>query len=234
MSFGFLYELHAKGGKRIVTQSVTGNKMGAMLEHIAKTVNEQERTYGKGNVSVAMLKARLDENTVLVDPQRMESLSTLVKMAVEHYSAKTGDLVVETVYQKDPMVENLRKVLSSPKKAKRLVAELKLPDLEKGDVLLAGKFKNKKAVIDGFTTDDNNQPVATTDKGDQKIFKPRIAKIMPGAEEKKEPEPVEENVAGDVRKRKEKNPGDYCPNPKCLWKVKTREGDKPCPKHMSK
>ena len=48
-----------------------------------------------------------------------------------------------------------------------------------GDVLLVGKFKNRKATITGFSTDENNQPVAQTDKGDQKIFKPRIAKLMP-------------------------------------------------------
>jgi hypothetical protein len=37
---------------------------------------------------------------------------------------------------------------------------LKLPDLDKGDVLMAGKWKNKKCVIDDFDTDDNGQPVA--------------------------------------------------------------------------
>ncbi len=54
-----------------------------------------------------------------------------------------------------------------------------LPALAVGDVLLVGKFKNRKATITGFSTDENNQPVAQTDKGDQKIFKPRIAKLMP-------------------------------------------------------
>jgi hypothetical protein len=205
--------------------------MGAMLEHIAKTVSEQERVHGKGNVSMTMVKARLDENTVIVDPKRMESLSTLVTMAVEHYAAKNGELVVETIYpKKSKIVENLKKVLSNPKKAQKLVSELKLPDLEKGDTLLVGKFKNRKAEIEGFSTDENNQPVAKTTKGDQKIFKPRIAKLMPGAEEKKEPEPVEENVAGDVRKAKEKHPENYCSNPKCLW----RTSSGPCPKHGKK
>src|ERR1019366_278790 len=33
--------------------------------------------------------------------------------------------------------------------------------------------------LTGFSSDENNQPVAQTDKGDQKIFKPRIAKLMP-------------------------------------------------------
>ena len=54
-----------------------------------------------------------------------------------------------------------------------------LPKLAIGDILLVGKFKNRKATITGFSSDENNQPVALTDKGDQKIFKPRIAKLMP-------------------------------------------------------
>jgi hypothetical protein len=54
-----------------------------------------------------------------------------------------------------------------------------LPKLAVGDVLLVGKFKNRKATITGFTSDENNQPVAQTDKGEHKIFKPRIAKLMP-------------------------------------------------------
>ena len=54
-----------------------------------------------------------------------------------------------------------------------------LPALAVGDVLLVGKFKNRKATITGFSIDENNQPVAQTDKGDHKIFKPRIAKLMP-------------------------------------------------------
>ena len=54
-----------------------------------------------------------------------------------------------------------------------------LPTLAIGDVLLVGKFKNRKATITGFSLDENNQPVAQTDKGDHKIFKARIAKLMP-------------------------------------------------------
>ena len=54
-----------------------------------------------------------------------------------------------------------------------------LPKLAVGDVLLVGKFKNRKATITGFSSDQNNQPIAQTDKGEHKIFKPRIAKLMP-------------------------------------------------------
>jgi hypothetical protein len=231
--FGFLYDLNANG-KRIVTQSVSGTRMGPMLEHIAKTINEQERTYGKGKVSVTMLKARLTEETAIVDPKRMESLSALVTMAAEHYNKKAGKIVVETIYQKKDttLMENLKKVLSNPKKVQKLVAELKLPDLDKGDVLMAGKWKNKKCVIDDFDTDDNGQPVAKTDRGDQQIFKPRVAKLMPGAQKDAPVEESHGSTAMKVRQAKEKTPENYCPNSKCLWRVKTRDGDKPCPKHM--
>jgi hypothetical protein len=43
---------------------------------------------------------------------------------------------------------------------------------------------------------------------------------------------LEMNPAASSRKAKEKNPENYCTNSKCLWRVKTNQGDKPCPKHM--
>jgi hypothetical protein len=59
------------------------------------------------------------------------------------------------------------------------IAELELPKLEVGDELMVGKFKNRRATIKGFSRDEHGQPVAHTNKGDQKIFKPRIAKLIP-------------------------------------------------------
>jgi len=56
---------------------------------------------------------------------------------------------------------------------------LKLPSIKIGDEVMVGKFKNRKAVVTGFTKDENNQPVLKTTKGDQKLFKPRISKLMP-------------------------------------------------------
>ena len=55
---------------------------------------------------------------------------------------------------------------------------LKLPSINIGDEVLVGKFKNRRATITGFTTYDNNQPVLKTTKGDQKLFKPRMVKLM--------------------------------------------------------
>lgn len=55
---------------------------------------------------------------------------------------------------------------------------LTLPKIEIGDEIMVGKFKNRKAVVTGFSTDEHGQPVLKTTKGDQKLFKPRISKLM--------------------------------------------------------
>lgn len=51
------------------------------------------------------------------------------------------------------------------------------PVIDVGDDVLVGKFKNRKAKVTGFKKDDHHQPVLKTSKGDQKLFKPRIAKL---------------------------------------------------------
>ena len=56
--------------------------------------------------------------------------------------------------------------------------KLQPPEIEVGDEVMVGKFKNRKAEVTGFTKDDNNQPVLKTDKGNQSLFKPRINKLM--------------------------------------------------------
>ena len=71
--------------------------------------------------------------------------------------------------------------MAMPKPLNREICKtaFQLPRLAVGDILLVGKFKNRKATITGFSSDENNQPEAQTDKGEHKIFKPRIAKLMP-------------------------------------------------------
>jgi hypothetical protein len=92
---------------------------------------------------------------------------------------------------------------------------LELPDIEVGDTVLVGKFKNRKAKVKGFTKDKNNQPVLKTDKGDQKLFKPRIAKLM--TEEAGLLEPTPENIAKArefaMAKWKERAKERYAPEP---------------------
>lgn len=51
------------------------------------------------------------------------------------------------------------------------------PELEVGDKILKGKFKNSPAEIKGFKQDKHNQPVLKTNKGDVQLFKPRIDKL---------------------------------------------------------
>src|ERR1044071_9048010 len=119
--YNFLYELHDKSGECLVTQSVTSKYISPVLEHIAKKVSEQERTHGQGNISVHVLKTRMNE-TVLVDPRRLGSLNTLVTLGVEHYRAKSGNLVIEDTYSsKNQITEKLAMVLTDPKKAKKLM-----------------------------------------------------------------------------------------------------------------
>jgi hypothetical protein len=55
---------------------------------------------------------------------------------------------------------------------------MKLPELEVGDIALVGKFKNRKATIEGFGTDKNNQPTIKTDLGEFPVFKIRLQKLM--------------------------------------------------------
>jgi hypothetical protein len=53
-----------------------------------------------------------------------------------------------------------------------------LPTLQVGDTVLIGKFKNRRAVINGIDVDKNGQPVLKTSKGDVPVFKFRLEKLM--------------------------------------------------------
>ena len=57
------------------------------------------------------------------------------------------------------------------------------PAISVGDEVKVGKFKNSKAEVKGFKKDDHGQPVLKTTKGDQKLYKPRVSKLEPGAVE---------------------------------------------------
>ena len=51
-------------------------------------------------------------------------------------------------------------------------------DIQIGDMVLFGKFKNKKAIVKSFGVDKNNQPTLITDKGVIPLYHVRISKIM--------------------------------------------------------
>lgn len=53
-------------------------------------------------------------------------------------------------------------------------------DLRIGDMILVGKWKNRKAIVQGFGKNDKGQPTVVTDKGEFTLFKFRVKKWMPG------------------------------------------------------
>ena len=57
---------------------------------------------------------------------------------------------------------------------KRVLSE----ELEIGDEILMGRFKNKPAVVEGFGVDEKGQPTVQTSKGEVKKYKFRIKKLM--------------------------------------------------------
>jgi hypothetical protein len=59
---------------------------------------------------------------------------------------------------------------------KSIYEKLVIP-IEKDDEILIGKFKNKTAIVTGFDTDDKNQPIIKTNKGDTGL-KFRIKKLI--------------------------------------------------------
>lgn len=47
-----------------------------------------------------------------------------------------------------------------------------------GDMILIGRFKNRKAIVKGFGTGKHNQPTVVTDKGTVPLFRFRVQKLM--------------------------------------------------------
>jgi hypothetical protein len=52
------------------------------------------------------------------------------------------------------------------------------PDIEKGDTILVGRWRNSPAIVKGFGKDKNNQPVVITSKGRYSLYKFRLQKLM--------------------------------------------------------
>ena len=61
------------------------------------------------------------------------------------------------------------------KQLRKLISEVLELDLEVGDVILTGRFKNKRTVVKKISTDDLGQPVVNG----MKALSFRIEKLMP-------------------------------------------------------
>ena len=65
------------------------------------------------------------------------------------------------------------------------ILEYSNPDVQIGDTVLVGKWKNSPATIKSFETDKNNQPVIKTNKGKYSLYRFRIKKLMNQIDEPK-------------------------------------------------
>lgn len=72
------------------------------------------------------------------------------------------------------------------------------PEIQVGDTVLVGKFKNRRAEVRGFATDEHGQPVLKTTRGDQKLFKPRLAKLQEPVTEARTTAELPDDVAGPI------------------------------------
>ena len=52
------------------------------------------------------------------------------------------------------------------------------PDIDPGDTILVGRWRNSPAVVKGFGKDINNQPTVKTNKGSYSLYKFRLQKLM--------------------------------------------------------
>ena len=55
-----------------------------------------------------------------------------------------------------------------------------------GDTVEVGRFRNVIAKIKDISIDDNGQPVIITSKGPKKLFSCRLSKLTPGAKTPKQ------------------------------------------------
>jgi hypothetical protein len=52
------------------------------------------------------------------------------------------------------------------------------PDIQKGDTILVGRWKNSPAEVKGFGKDKNHQPTVKTNKGSYSLYRFRLQKLM--------------------------------------------------------
>ena len=70
-------------------------------------------------------------------------------------------------------------------------------DLKIGDVILTGRFKNKKVVVKEFGVDDKGQPTVNG----RPMLKFRIEKLIPTQQEPSVTEIVKRNIKKSINKK---------------------------------
>ena len=59
-------------------------------------------------------------------------------------------------------------------------------EIQVGDTVEVGRFRNVVAEIKDISIDKNGQPVIITNKGPKKLFSCRLSKLLPGAKTPKQ------------------------------------------------
>jgi len=59
-------------------------------------------------------------------------------------------------------------------------------EINVGDLVNVGRFRNVETPIKGIEIDENGQPVIITNKGKKKLFSCRLVKLTPGAKTPKQ------------------------------------------------
>ena len=59
-------------------------------------------------------------------------------------------------------------------------------EINVGDTVEVGRFRNVTARIKDISIDENGQPVIITNKGPKKLFSCRLSKLIPGAKTPKQ------------------------------------------------
>ena len=59
-------------------------------------------------------------------------------------------------------------------------------EINAGDKVEVGRFRNVQTVIKSIEVDENGQPVIVTSKGKKKLFSCRLMKLSPGAKTPKQ------------------------------------------------
>ena len=59
-------------------------------------------------------------------------------------------------------------------------------EIQAGDLVSVGRFRNVETKIKSIEIDENGQPVILTSKGKKKLFSCRLVKLMPGTKTPKQ------------------------------------------------
>ena len=144
-------------------------------------VNKEEQGSGTGSKVMQEIIAYADANDkiVVLDPGLLDKQHGTTSQSRLRKFYKRFGFIDNKGRNKNYVFRNLMIRYPQTNEAVNEAEDtLTLPKIKVGDEVMVGKFKNRKAEVKGFTKDDHNQPVLKTTKGDQKLFKPRISKLM--------------------------------------------------------